>query len=219
MVAAGPLTVQRTASLLARPLFARTLNLTTSPVRALMVRGSIESPVRLLLTTCTSTLPLPVPDVPVISASPGATPNTTPAASTVATEGLLETQLITTSLRGFPSAPLATVISLRVAPTTNGALTASISMRATGPVLTLTEVNTGLAFTTAPTNTSPGAKNDTLPASSTAARSKGAATHVAAFTSTTFPLASFDATVNFTFCPTAMSLVAGVIASVGAEDD
>src|SRR5688500_491120 len=184
-----------------------------------MVRGSIESPVKLLLITRTSTLPLPVPDVPVILASPGATPNTMPAASTLATEGLRETQLITTSLLGFPSAPLATLISLRVAPTTNGALTAPMSMRATGPALTLTEVNTGLEFTTAPTNTSPGAKNDTLPESSTAARSKGAASHVAAFTSTTFPLASFEVTVNFTFCPTAMSPVAGVIASVAAEDD
>src|SRR5688500_4531515 len=104
-----------------------------------MVRGSIESPVKLLLTTVTLTLPLPVPDVPVIFASPGATPNTTPAASTVATDGLLETQLITTSLRGLPSAPRATVTSFRVAPTTNGALIGSISMRATAPVLTLTD--------------------------------------------------------------------------------
>src|SRR5688500_4870752 len=192
MVAAGPLTVQRTASLLACPLFARTLNLTTSPVRALMVRGSIESPVKSLLTTCTLTLPLPVPDAPVIFTSPGATPSTTPAASTVATDGSLETQLITTSLRGLPSAPLATAMSLRVAPTTRGVLTGSISMRATGPALTLTVVNTDLEFTTAPTNTSPGAKNDTVPASSTAARSKGAASHVAGFTSTTFPLESFD---------------------------
>src|SRR6266498_1142683 len=73
----------------------------------------------------------------------------------------------------------------------------------------------------APTNTSPGLKNETVPDSSTPARSNGAANQADAGALVLFPDASLTTAVNFTFWPTEMSDVAGVSSAtfveVGAE--
>src|SRR6266566_3481868 len=181
------------------------LKRTTSPVRAVVDFGSIDSPVRLLLLTVTFTLPAPPPEDAFIVVCPGDIAITTPAASTVATSGLLEVQFIETSLRGFPSELRAIANSLVVAPTTSAVLTGSISMRVIGPGLTITWVNTVLPPTIAPTITSPGLKKDTVPDSSTPARSKGAANHAETGAFVLFPAASLTTAVNFTFWPTDMS--------------
>src|SRR6266545_4593936 len=167
-----------------------------SPVWAFVDLGSIDSPVKLPLTTVTFVLPLPLPEAALIVVCPGATAITTPAASTDATSGLLEVQFIETSLRGFPSELRAIAESLVVALTTSGALTGSISMRVTGPALTITRVSTVLPPTIAPTSTSPGLKNETVPDSSTPARSNGAANQAEAGALVLFPDASFTTTLK-----------------------
>src|ERR1041384_1727424 len=78
------------------------VNLMTSPVRADFAAPVIVMLRRLLLMTATLVVALAAPDVAVIVALPGPTPVTTPPASTVATCGLSEVQLIGTPVRGSP---------------------------------------------------------------------------------------------------------------------
>src|SRR5205807_4687604 len=75
---------------------------TTSPVRAVVERGSIVKLRKLLFTTVTVVVPLAPSAEALILAVPGPIPVTTPPASTVATEGLSEVQLIFTPVRGSP---------------------------------------------------------------------------------------------------------------------
>jgi hypothetical protein len=72
----------------------------------------------------------------------------------------------------------------------------------------------GLPPIIAPIRTSPGAKKETVPDSSTPARSNGAAIQVGVAVLTTLPDASFVTAVNFTFWPTERSGDTGVISTV-----
>src|SRR4030095_6182069 len=97
----------------------------------------MDSPVRVLFTTVKSALPLPLPEDALIVACPGEIAVTTPAPSTDATWGLLDVQRRTAALRGFPSEPRAVAESRVFAPITSGVFSGSISMRVTGPTLTI----------------------------------------------------------------------------------
>jgi hypothetical protein len=130
---------------------------------------------------------------------------------------MLEVHVIETSLRGFPSELRAVADSLADEPTTSEVLSGSISTRVTGPGLTITRVNTVLPPTIAPTSTSPGLKKETVPDSSTPARSNGAANHADAGAVVLFPAASLTVAANFTFWPTEISWVAGAISKTLAE--
>src|SRR6266487_4268232 len=100
MLAPAPVTDQRAVNSLEGVPFA--VRCTTSPVSAVVEAGSIFRPRRLLLTTVTVVMPVPAPAIAFITAFPGPMPVTTPAASTVATEGLSDVQLIGTPVRGSP---------------------------------------------------------------------------------------------------------------------
>src|SRR5262249_15702051 len=115
IVAPWPLTDQRTAEFLIAPPLASLAvaeNRITSPVLALVVRGSIARPRTLLLTTSIITSPLTPSDFATTVALPGPRPLTTPAESTTGIEGLVEDHSIFTSSRGSPFAPIALALSL-----------------------------------------------------------------------------------------------------------
>src|SRR6185503_15748279 len=102
IVALLPLTDQRALKSPAGSPFA--VNRTTSPVRAVFAPDITVKLRRLFFTIETVVVAVAAPDVAVITALPGPTPVTTPPASTVATRGLSEVQLIGTPVRGLPLA-------------------------------------------------------------------------------------------------------------------
>src|ERR1044071_8497832 len=100
MTAPEPLTDQRAAKLSAGvPLAVKWI---TSPVFALAVAGVITKLRRVLSTTVIVVVALALCVLALIVALPGPIPVTIPPASTVATVGLSELQLIETSVRGSP---------------------------------------------------------------------------------------------------------------------
>jgi len=75
-----------------------------------------------------------------------------------------------------------------------------------------------LPATIAPTTTSPGLKNETVPDWSTPAKSKGAANQAVAAVGVVLPEGSFITALNFTFWPAVMSEVSGVSSTVLVGD-
>ena len=161
---------------------------------------------------------LPVPAAAVMTARPGARPDTTPAGSTVATSKLSDDQLTGASVRGSPFADLATAESFVRPPTKSGCFSAAISTRVTGVVFTMIFVNPGFPPTIAPTSTSPGWKKLTVPSSSAWARSNGAANHAVGFSPSVLPALSFAIAVNLSGLPTSASAAGNLISMVSTAD-
>src|ERR1700730_3875792 len=173
MAAPAPVTDQRAVKSLEGDPFA--FKCTTSPVRAVVADCSIAKLRRLLFTTVIVVMPLAAPVVALIVAVPGPIPVTTPPASTVATPGLSEVQLICTPVRGSPLEIRVVASSCAILPATNGVaidLTSTVLIVAG---LTMNVVKPDLPPTIAPAVTSPGPNNFTVPLSSAAAISKGPA--------------------------------------------
>ncbi len=132
-----------------------------------------------------------------IVARPGAIAVTTPAASTVATDGDSDFHDTSTPSRGMPSLVNVAASSRADAPGTSGAgerrdrrptLTSCGLMRIVAqPVLPLTM---------APTFSSPGAKTVTRPSSSAAPTSNGAPNQAVGLAAITVPLASYAVAVK-----------------------
>src|SRR5262245_14608731 len=132
-------TDQRMAGAVTAPpplVVAFTVKCTTSPVRAVVVRGSTSSEATGFLITVTGTSAFAPPDCTRIRARPGATPLTSPAGSTVAIAGADDVQANVTSSRGIPTLDRAVAFTATPAPTTSDCAGATTSILATDSGLT-----------------------------------------------------------------------------------
>src|SRR5688572_16199186 len=146
-----PLTDQRVATSFAGSPFA--LNRTTSPVRADFAPALTSKLRKLLFTTLMVVVLVAVPALAVIVALPGPTAVITPPASTVATCGSSDVQLIGTPVRGSPLPKRVTASSGKLLPTASGALIGVMSIVLTPGAFTMNVVKPGLPPTIAPTVT------------------------------------------------------------------
>ena len=110
---------------------------------------------------------------------------------------------------GLPFAVRASTPSFTPAPTASGAPSDAISIWVMLCGLMTTVAKAGFPSTIAPTLASPGRKNVTLPASSVAATSNGAATHVIVLASNRRPSSSYADASNLSVSPTSTSRRAG----------
>ncbi len=171
-------------------------NRTTSPVRACDSRGSIVSAGTVLAATVTTVVDVPFSLVARTVARPAATALTTPAASTVATEGDSDVQATSTPSRGMPSLVNVRASSRAAAPGTSGAASGAMTTELTSCGLMRIVAQPVLPLTMAPTFSSPGAKTVTRPSSSAAPTSKGAPNQAVGLASITAPLASYAVAVK-----------------------
>src|SRR5712692_11249477 len=212
MFAPLPLTDQRAVKSFEGDPFA--VKCTTSPVRAVAAPAATVKPRRLLFTMVIVVMPFAAPAAALIVALPGAIPVTTPPASTVATAGLSEAQLIATPVRGSPLEIRVVASSCTVPPATSGVVIDLISTVLIVAGLTLNVVKPDLPPTIAPAVTSPGPKSLTVPLSSAAAMSNGPAKNAEGCSFTTLPAASLATTVSFTCWPTSASLTEALTSTV-----
>src|SRR2546425_419405 len=160
--------------------------------------------------TVTAAVPLCPSLVALIVTAPAPAPVTSPVEGTVATAGVLDSQVTDRPESTLPAASFSVAVSCTVAPTSTTAVTGLITTDATGTFATVTLADPLLPSLVAVIVTAPAATPITRPLADTVAIAVFELVHVTARPASTFPAASLGVALSCVVAPTNTVAVAGL---------